>query len=122
MANRKERRKAQRQQPAYERLTPEQKRAALFKNGITHEDLKREYDAGVKDGITGTFKTIYAAICLAANETYGFGRKRCARLLRRVDEKVLNAITSQEIGEEVFERMGLELNFSEPFDRVIERE
>ena len=68
------------------------------------------------------FHSIYAAVLLAAQEVYGFGHKRAWRLLKRADEIVCTALSSEEIIREVWERMGLEINFREGIDRIREVE
>ena len=116
--NRSDRRKEQRAKPKYMRYNKEQQIAALYKNGITAKDLQKEYERGRDDGITGTFKTIYAAVCLAVEELHGFKRERCKRLLERIDDIVINSLTSTEAIQEVFERIGLVIDFNESFERV----
>ena len=64
----------------------------------------------------------FAAVLLAAQEVYGFGHKRAWRLLKRVDEIVCTALSSEEVIREVWERMGLEINFREGIDRIREVE
>ena len=83
--NRQQRRKAYRDKPAYLRETKEQIEKRLIKNGITPQDLKAEYDKGWTAGFTKaaepTIRSCYAAVCLALNDLYGFGSKRCADVL-----------------------------------------
>lgn len=127
--NREQRRaqkKSQRGQPSYHRMNKEQRIEALIKNGITLEDLERNYtegyNAGFSEAAPGTFKTIYAAICLALHEKYGFGKKRCLEVLKAVDQYVMESLTSVEAIEEVYKRMGLEIAFDDPMDRIKETE
>lgn len=68
------------------------------------------------------FHSIYAAVLLAAQEVYGFGHKRAWRLLKRADEIICTVLDSEEIIREVWERMGLEINFREGIDRIREVE
>lgn len=68
------------------------------------------------------FHSIYAAVLLAAQEVYGFGHKRAWRLLKRADEIICTALDSEEIIREVWERMGLEINFREGVERIREVE
>lgn len=68
------------------------------------------------------FHSIYAAVLLAAQEVYGFGHKRAWRLLKRADEIICTTLDSEEIIREVWERMGLEINFREGVDRIREVE
>lgn len=67
-------------------------------------------------------KSCYAAICLALHELHGFGKKRCRDVLNCVDAKLLETLTSAEAIDEVWRTIGLEINFSEPFDRITEKE
>lgn len=118
MANRKQRRAQKKAQPRYERMTQEQKKAALFKDGLTKKDMDKEYEQGYRAGEIEAIKTIYAALCLGAHEVAGFGHKRLKELLRATDRHVLESVTSEEIMDEVFAKFGLTLNFGDPFDRV----
>ena len=98
----------------------------IYKNGITLEDMKQAedeaYKNGVRNGIESTMKTCYAAICLAMHELHGFGKKRCARVLNRVDETILLTLTSQDAIDEVYKTIKLKIDFREqiPGERVQE--
>jgi hypothetical protein len=103
-------------------MTHEEKLASLIQNGITLEDLKDEwhrgFTAGFEQGTPGTFKTCYAAVVLALHELHGFGQERCYAVLRRMDELILDYFTSQEIIDDVYKKIGLEMNFKEGVDRI----
>lgn len=122
--NRKQRRAAKKATPAFRRKTPEQKLAAICKNGITIADLEENYkkgfDAGFKAAVPATYKTIYAAILLALKKVYRFGRVRGLRALRMVDDIVINFLTSEEAIDQVYEEMGVYLDFNDGIDRVKE--
>ena len=133
--NREQRRaqkKAQRgqpkpKQPQYLRMTKEQRMDALVKNGITITDLEENYNKGYEAGFAvasgPVIKTCYAAVCLALNELHGFGMKRCKDVLNLVDEKILFSLTSMETIEEVWQKIGLQIDFNEVVsDRITERE
>lgn len=133
--NREQRRaqkKAQRgqpkpKQPQYLRMTKQQRMDALVKNGITIKDLEENYNKGYEAGFAvasgPVIKTCYAAVCLALNELHGFGMKRCKDVLNLVDEKILFSLTSMETIEEVWKKIGLQIDFNEVVsDRITERE
>lgn len=130
--NREERRRQKRaeknqpRKPEYKSMTKQQKMDALIKNGITPKDIEKSYsdgyNAGFSDACPATFKTIYAAVCLALNEMHGFGAKRCRDILKMVDSKVIYSLTSEEAIQAVYDRMGLTLNFDEPFERIGEKD
>lgn len=123
--NRAQRRAQQRATPGYLRGSREQKVKALLKNGITPEDLEKEYETGFKEGFKAaapaTFKAVYAAVCMALHDLHGFGHDRCAKVLMAVDDHVAHCLTSEELIEEAWEKIGLYLNFDEPFDRIEDR-
>lgn len=100
---------------------------ALVKNGITIKDLEENYNKGYEAGFAvasePVIKTCYAAVCLALNELHGFGMKRCKDVLNLVDEKILFSLTSMETIEEVWQKIGLQIDFNEVVsDRITERE
>lgn len=121
MANRADRRAARKNAqkvPGYHRLTKEQKLEKLFANGITVQDVEKAYEdgrhQGFKEGIEASglplFQTFYAALCLALNEQFGFGQKRCLDVLIKTDQHITNTLTSYEITQEVLDRIGLEID------------
>ena len=59
----------------------------------------------------------YALLCWETRT-----RRSAWRLLKRVDEIVCTAQDSEEVIREVWERMGLEINFREGIDRIREVE
>lgn len=130
--HRRAQKKAQRgqpkpKQPQYLRMTKEQRMDALVKNGITIKDLEENYNKGYEAGFAvasgPVIKTCYAAVCLALNELHGFGMKRCKDVLNLVDEKILFSLTSMETIEEVWQKIGLQIDFNEVVsDRITERE
>ena len=125
MANRKQRRAANKALPAWQRQTKDQIMAGLVQNGITPEyvdkECKRHFDAGYSKGAEHSFKMIYAAVCLAANDLHGFGRKRCYDLLIAIDQHVLCSLTTEEAMNAVFERMGLRISVTDgEMDRIQE--
>ena len=119
------RRKAEREQKA-----EKQRQAAAILATRDLEERKRLLAKAMADSekearnqaVEYCFHSIYAAVLLAAQEVYGFGHKRAWRLLKRVGEIVCTALSSEEVIREVWERMGLEINFREGVDRIREVE
>lgn len=119
------RRKAEREQKA-----EKQRKAAAILATKDLEERKRLLAKAMADSekearnqaVEYCFHSIYAAVLLAAQEVYGFGHKRAWRLLKRADEIVCTALSSEEVIREVWERMGLEINFREGIDRIREVE
>ena len=119
------RRKAERDQKA-----EKQRQAAAILATRDLEERKRLLAKAMADSekearnqaVEYCFHSIYAAVLLAAQEVYGFGHKRAWRLLKRADEIICTALDSEEIIREVWERMGLEINFREGIDRIREVE
>lgn len=119
------RRKAEREQKA-----EKQRQAAAILATRDLEERKRLLAKAMADSekearnqaVEYCFHSIYAAVLLAAQEVYGFGHKRAWRLLKRADEIVCTALSSEEVIREVWERMGLEINFREGVERIREVE
>jgi hypothetical protein len=127
MANRADRRKMMRQATQknkalvadYNRL---QRIAGLIQNGITEKDLQEAYDRGMQEGFMQAgmpiIKSCYAGICIALKEQFGFGKERCYKALKAVDEKILYALNHQELTDEALEKAGIRIDFGQAFDRV----
>lgn len=108
------------QKPYYQRLE------ALYNAGILVRDLKhiqitaKEYkeatdkawEDGRLAGIDGTYQICFAAACLALIDLHGFDRKQCYDVMDKMQRHVLDSLTSIEAVNEVFDRIGLELDFS----------
>lgn len=121
--NRQQRRAQKKiKKPSYRGLTVEQKKEQLFRNGITIEDLEKEYKSGFQDGFSKaspfTVKTCYAAAALALHELHGFGRERVRKVLERMDNHVVDTLVSEEILDEVWQKIGLRMDFNDPLDPI----
>ncbi len=128
--NKKQSLRALRRQAEREKQAEHQRQAAAILAPRDLEERKRLLGKAMAEGeenarnqeIEYSFRCIYAAVLLAAQEVYGFGHKRAWRLLKRADEIVCTALSSEEVIREVWERMGLEINFREGVDRIREVE
>ena len=98
--------------------------ARLLQNGITPDDLKKEYDAGFQAGFNAAaepmIKSMYAAVLLAAHDLFGFGKVRGVRLLNAVDRAITDTLTSTELMEKVYSDIGVEMDFTQPIERARE--
>lgn len=128
--NKKQSLRALRRQAEREKQAEQQRKAAAILAPRDLEERKRLLAKAMADSekearnqaVEYCFHSIYAAVLLAAQEVYGFGHKRAWRLLKRADEIICTALDSEEIIREVWERMGLEINFREGIDRIREVE
>lgn len=120
--NRAQRRAYQKSLPAYKKMGHEKLMNAIAKNGLTVEDLKKCKAEGYQLGVESAVMQCYAAFCLALHEKFGFGRERVLRALQAADEKVIFAIDSAEMIEEVFDRFGIRMDFRDGLERVQEAE
>ena len=102
----------------------ELKMAALYKNGITVADLERERKAGLMDGKKITedfcFHTIYAAILITMCEKHGWNADDAADLLKEIDQQVVVCIEDKELVNEAFEKTGIQLEWTDPVERIKE--
>ena len=106
--------------------TPDEKlRAAFFRNGITLEDLQKQYDQGAKEGRRFAedyaFKTIYAAFLITMIDGHGMGQDEAVELLREIDRQVVVCVENDDLTQEAFEKTGIELNWTEAIERIEER-
>ena len=123
--NRQQRRAQKKATPGYKKPGPEEMIRRICQNGITPEDLEKEFYRGYESGRTDVgpqmSRMCFAAACLALHDLHGFGKHRCAEVLNAMNQYCLTALTSDELIEEVFEKMGLRLtDENEPGDRVLE--
>lgn len=99
-------------------------KARLERNGITFEDLDKAEKDGFAKGYevasADTIKACYAAMCLALKEMHGFGRKRCKEMLMAVDNIVLYRLTGDDLIEQVWNDIGIRLEFNDPLNRIEE--
>lgn len=128
--NKKQSLRALRRQAEREKQAEQQRQAAAILATRDLEERKRLLAKAMANSekearnqaVEYCFHSIYAAVLLAAQEVYGFGHKRAWRLLKRADEIVCTALDSEEVIREVWERMGLEINFREGVERIREVE
>ena len=128
--NRKQSLRALRRKAEREQRAEKQRQAAAILATRDLEERKRLLAKAMADSekearnqaVEYCFHSIYAAVLLAAQEVYGFGHKRAWRLLKRADEIICTVLDSEEVIREVWERMGLEINFREGVDRIREVE
>lgn len=128
--NKKQSLRALRRQAEREKQAEQQRQAAAILATKDLEERKRLLAKAMADSekearnqaVEYCFHSIYAAVLLAAQEVYGFGHKRAWRLLKRADEIICTVLDNEEIIREVWERMGLEINFREGVERIREVE
>ena len=82
------------------------------------EGISKGFQEGYKLASVQMLETCYAALCLGAQDAFRFAQKRCLRLLTATDQHVMRMLGQKELIREVYERMGLRINFEDPFDRI----
>ncbi len=117
--NRAQRRANKKSLPTMQKkMTHEQRVNALLRNGISPADLDNAYRdgqmVGRRDGIDFAYKMCYASVCLALSDLHGFGRKRCREVLNCMERHIIDKLTGEEACDEVFQRMGLTIDFGDP--------
>jgi hypothetical protein len=103
-------------------MTREKKLENLFKNGITTEDLdkagKEGFDAGWKASCDGVVKNIYAAAAMTLRDEFHFDQGQIIRFLQKMDFAVCYTVNTREAMDEVFDKIGIDMQFDAPFDRI----
>lgn len=95
----------------------------LFRNGITAADLEKEfkrgYNEGLRLGITGSMQLMFACVALALKrDKVHFGWRRIKRILNEADQITVQYLTSAEAVQQALKETGLQLDFSDAFERV----
>lgn len=104
-------------------VTPNEKlKAALFRNGITAEDLKREREKGAEAGRKFAenfcFHTIYAAFLITMVEHHGMDPDKAVELLIEMDRQTVLCVEDQELVDEAYEKTGIKLNWDNAIERI----
>lgn len=90
--------------------------AKLERNGITADDLRREYERGKNESIADmtdfAMKMIYCGFALALKREFKFGPERVLRTLRAADQIILEELTTQDIIDRVSRELGIEVRFN----------
>lgn len=90
--------------------------AKLERNGITVEDLQREYERGKNESLADmtdfAMKMIYCGFALALKREFKFGPERVLRTLRAADQIILEELTTQDIIDRVSRELGIEVRFN----------
>lgn len=98
--------------------------AGLIQNGITPDDVKKEYDRGLREGFDlagkNIVKSCYAAVILTLKEEFGFNDEQCFQALAAMDHKILYSIEHGELSDQVLKETGVELVLDDPIQRVRE--
>lgn len=94
--------------------------AACRANPMTKAAYDMGYNQGLQRGCEFSLKDGYAAALLAMQDLGRYGRKRGKRLLKRIDWYVINRLTTEELVDEVLARIGVKIDFAEPFERVVD--
>ena len=99
------------------RIAANEQLASIERNGITINDLDRVAQEGYQDGAKQaaemTMRNVYAAVSLALHELHGFGKERIKKVLNCADQKVMYALTSKELVQQVWDDIGLAITFSD---------
>lgn len=105
-------------------MSRDAKKAALIRNGITVEDLEKNYHLGYDEGfsaaVRATGSLTYAAIGIALHDLYDFDDEAILRVVREVDKHVTMDFSSLDAAEELLEKTGIRINFDDPVERIEE--
>lgn len=94
--------------------------AACRANPMTKAAYDMGYNQGLQRGCEFSLKDGYAAALLAMKDLGRYGKKRGKRLLKKIDWYVINRLTTEELVDEVLARIGVKIDFAEPFERVVD--
>lgn len=87
----------------------------LERNGITADDLRREYERGRNESVSEVsdfaMKMIYCGFALALKREFGFGTERALRVIRAADQIILEELTTEDIIDRVSRELGITIRF-----------
>ena len=88
----------------------------LERNGITVEDLEREYARGRNESVSEVTefatKMIYCGFALALKREFKLGHDRVLRSLRSAYQIILEELTTADIIDRVSEELGINVRFA----------
>lgn len=88
----------------------------LERNGITVEDLDREYARGRNESVSDVTefatKMIYCGFALALKREFKFGHDRVLRALRVADQIILEELMTEDIINRVSHELGINVRFA----------
>lgn len=94
----------------------------IVQQGITPKQLEEEFDRGwrkgYKDAAMPTSRAAMAAAILALGEVFGFSDEQCVLFLDEMFRHMMTAIGDDDLVEEAFERVGVEIDWGNPVDGV----
>lgn len=107
-----------RQQERAEQKIREKVEAFRAVNPMAETTYQQGFKAGWDAATRFVIKDCYAAAALAMHDIGRFGTKRNRRLLKKIDDYVVNRLTTEDLIDEALQNAGVEINFAEPFERV----
>lgn len=97
----------------------------LIRNGITTEDLKKNwqlgYNQGVTDGLANQERIVFSAFLIALRKEFGWGTQRALRICRAAHEECLNFITEPDASEQLWKDLRIVYDGNDPFDPYNEK-
>lgn len=95
-------------------------RAAMKNNPLVQMAYNMGWNDGAQHASCFTIKDCYAAALLAMKEIGNYRHNGGLKLMRKMDEIVAYRLLTEDLIDQVFEEMGIRINFAEPFDRIEE--
>ena len=86
------------------------------------EAFNEGYSEGFKAAAYPVIESYYASVAMALKDEFGFGKQRIIRAMKKTEEYLIQFLTSKEAVEQAFIATGVEIDLSEPFDRLKERQ
>lgn len=113
-------RQQNRQQERLQAKADAKVRAAMKGNPVVQAAYNMGYNEGSSHAVRYTIKDCYAAALLAMKKLGNYGHNGGLKLMQTMDDIIVNRLTTEELIDEVFDQMGIRINFRECFDRIEE--
>lgn len=76
---------------------------------FSESDMRRAAREAAQTTASHSTEMILAALCLALHGEFGFGQRRCVRVLERIEQITLEALCAGELVDRVKDCMGVEI-------------
>lgn len=104
-------------------LAVKRKTIDIMTHGITQEDLNNEYRRGWDDGYKAKgyelIKAVYAGVCIALHDEFGFGEMRLVRALSAMHKAVALSISEFDMADEVLRKCGITIDLGDEMGEVV---
>ena len=99
------------------------KAVSIWEHGISPEELQAEYKRGWGDGYKAKgyelIRAVYAGVCIALHDEFGFGETRLVRALGAMHKAVALSISEYDMADEVLRKCGITIDLGDEMGEAV---